>query len=73
VENDANKLGTIKSAMEIGKKGKQKHIYAQCPTCNLERWTPIRNTMSRDSKIMCRPCAIAHQKKNWQIFPKQTY
>jgi len=50
-------IGEVRSAKEIGKVGRNKHVWVKCPTCNYARW--VNYTVHRSSTLrLCRKCAI---------------
>ena len=46
------KLGDVKTATELGFRGRSLRVFAACPECSIQRWVRVQSAQS-----MCRVCA----------------
>jgi len=59
------KLGDTKLAPEIGKPGKGRFTWVECPICKERRWAP-RRTIEPTYRL-CRECTLINAKRNFII------
>ena len=59
-------IGDICRAEDLGRIGRRKYIWAECPDCNLQRWAVIR-TLDRSAYRQCQDCVRAKAKKSFKI------
>ena len=58
-------LGDSKFGREIGKPGKGKFTWVECPRCKEQRWAPRRTIESIHR--LCRECTLINAKHNFRI------
>ena len=59
-------IGDVKLAYEIGKVGRNKHVWVRCPACNYERWVNYGVYLS-PTRRLCKDCATNQAKKTFVI------
>ena len=59
-------IGDIVYAEDLGRIGRRKYIWAECPDCHLQRWAAMK-TLDKGTRRRCQDCIRASVKREFKV------